>query len=192
MHLPRKHSAAGTTIFTVMSALAAEHKAINLSQGFPDFPIAEELAALLQEAVTNGYNQYVPMAGLPDLRQGIASDFHRRYQTEIDPDTEITVTPGATYGIYTALTCFLQPGDEVIILEPAYDSYIPNIEMNGARPVPVPLSFPDFRVDWQLVRNAITARTRGIVINTPHNPAGAAWTKATGIPWQISCGIRRS
>jgi methionine transaminase len=166
-----------TTIFTVMSALATEHNAINLSQGFPDFPIDEELASLLHEAATGAFNQYAPMPGLPMLRQAIAADFKRRYGLEVNPDTEITITPGATYGIYTAFTSFLQKGDEVIVLEPVYDSYIPNIEMNGARAVCVPLSTPDFSVDWNKVRHAITANTRGIIVNTPHNPAGSVWSK---------------
>ncbi len=177
MHLPPKHSATGTTIFTVMSALAAEHNAINLSQGFPDFPISEDLTALLHEAVKGNFNQYAPMAGLPALRHAIAQDFKRRYQLDINPDTEITITPGATYGIYTALSSFLKRGDEVIILEPAYDSYIPNIEMNGATPVCIPLSAPEFTVDWNKVKQAINVDTRSIIINTPHNPTGAAWSQ---------------
>ena len=130
---PEKHSATGTTIFTVMSALATEHNAINLSQGFPDFPLDEELSKFLYEASVKGFNQYAPMHGLPILRQAIAADFNKRYGVVIDAESEITITPGATYAIYTAFTSILVPGDEVIFLEPAYDSYIPNIEMNGAR-----------------------------------------------------------
>lgn len=168
---------ATTTIFTVMSALAAKHNAINLSQGFPDFPIDEKLALLLHEAAGGAFNQYAPMAGLPMLRQAIAADFQKRYALDINPDTEITITPGATYGIYTAFTSFLKKGDEVIVLEPAYDSYIPNIEMNGAKAVCVPLSTPSFSVDWNKVRDAITPNTRSIIINTPHNPAGSVWSK---------------
>ena len=176
MQIPHKHSATGNTIFTFMSALAGEHNAINLSQGFPDFPIDPMLAGLLQEAANGNYNQYAPMAGLPMLRYAIASDFRNRYQVEIDPETEITVTPGATYGIYTAFTSFLQKGDEVIVLEPAYDSYIPNIELNGAVPVCVPLTAPEFKVDWQRVKDVVTENTRAFIINTPHNPTGADWT----------------
>ncbi len=177
MNLPQKHSAKGTTIFTVMSALATEHNAINLSQGFPDFPVDEKLGVLLAEAVQNGYNQYSPMPGLPMLRDAIANDFKRRYNVVIDGANEITVTPGATYGIYTAFTSILQKGDEVIVLEPAYDSYIPNIETNGAIVVPVPLTAPAFTVDWGRVKAAITTKTKAIIINTPHNPTGTMWTR---------------
>jgi len=175
MELPQKHSATGTTIFTVMSALAQQHNAINLSQGFPDYPIDERLAKLLYEAASTGYNQYAPMPGLPLLRQAVAGDFKKRYNLDIDADTEITITPGATYAIYTAFTAVLTPGDEVIVLEPAYDSYIPNIEMNGARVVPVSLSAPEFNVDWDKVKGAVTNKTKAIIINTPHNPTGAVW-----------------
>lgn len=177
MTLPAKHSAKGTTIFTVMSALAQEHNAINLSQGFPDFPVDEMLGTLLLEAVQKGYNQYAPMPGLPMLREAIGKDFHNRYGIAIDPNTEITVTPGATYAIYTAFTSILQKGDEVIILEPAYDSYIPNIETNGAKVVPVNLEAPSFRVDWNKVKEAITDKTKAIIVNTPHNPTGTLWEK---------------
>ncbi len=177
MQFPQKHTAAGTTIFTVMSALAQQHNAINLSQGFPDFAIDERLAHALGAAANEGYNQYAPMAGLPALRQAIAANFAHRYGLAIDPDTEITITPGATYGIYTAFTAILQPGDEVIVLEPAYDSYLPNIEMNGAIPVPVALSAPSFAVDWQRVADAITPKTKAIIVNTPHNPTGAIWSR---------------
>ena len=177
MQFPQKHTAAGTTIFTVMSALAQQYNAINLSQGFPDFAIDERLANLLGEAARTGFNQYAPMAGLPALRQAIATNFAQRYGLTIDADNEITVTPGATYAIYAAFTAVLQPGDEVIVPEPAYDSYIPNIEMNGARVVPVALQAPTFAIDWNKMRDAITPRTRAIIINTPHNPTGAIWSK---------------
>lgn len=178
MQLPQKHSASGTTIFTVMSALAQQHNAINLSQGFPDFHIDERLSSALGHAAAEGFNQYAPMAGLPLLRQAVAESFMRRYNVSVDPDTEITITPGATYAIYTAFTAILSPGDEVIVLEPAYDSYIPNIEMNGAWAVCIPLSAPSFTTDWQRVRDAITPKTKAIIVNTPHNPTGAIWTKA--------------
>ncbi len=177
MQLPRKHSVEGTTIFTVMSSLAQQYSAINLSQGFPDFPIDEQLGSLLQEAANSGFNQYAPMPGLPLLRDAIAADFAKRYSVTINPDTEITITPGATYAIYTAFTALLQPGDEVIVLEPAYDSYIPNIEMNGATPVIVSLTTPTFEVDWNKVQAAITNNTRAIIVNTPHNPTGTIWSK---------------
>ena len=175
MPLPTRHTAAETTIFSVMSALAARHNAINLSQGFPDFPIDEQLGRLLYEASRNGYNQYAPMPGMPALRQAISADLQRRYGLETDAEQELTITPGATYAIYTALSALLEPGDEVIVLEPAYDSYIPNIEMNGARPVPVPLQGPAFTPDWQRIADALGPRSRAIIINTPHNPTGALW-----------------
>lgn len=178
MILPQKHSFTGTTIFTVMSALAQECGAINLSQGFPDFPIDDRLATLVAEAVHTGYNQYAPMAGLPVLREAIANDFKNRYNLDIDKDTEITITPGATYAIYTAFSAILQKGDEVIVLEPAYDSYIPNIETNGAIAVPINLVAPDFHVDWNRVKSAVNPKTKAIILNTPHNPTGAVWQKS--------------
>lgn len=177
MNIQPKHSALGTTIFTVMSALAQQHDAINLSQGFPDYDIDPRLSDFLTDATAKGYNQYSPMAGLPALRNAIAQDVAKRYGVSIDPDAEITITPGATYAIYTAFTSILQPGDEVIVLEPAYDSYIPNIETNGAKAVVVPLSLPGFKVEWDRVKDAITPRTKAIIVNTPHNPTGAVWSK---------------
>ncbi|MBS1772737.1 MAG: aminotransferase class I/II-fold pyridoxal phosphate-dependent enzyme [Bacteroidetes bacterium] len=188
MLLPQKHSATGTTIFTVMSALATEYNAINLSQGFPDFPIDEQLGNFLHEATVKGFNQYAPMPGLPILRQAISNDFERRYGVTINPDTEITITPGATYAIYTAFTSILQADDEVIVLEPAYDSYIPNIETNGAKAITVALRAPDFSVDWDAVKAAITPKTKAIIINTPHNPTGAMWNRED---WDILASIVR-
>lgn len=167
----------GTTIFTVMSSLAVEYKAINLGQGFPDFPMSAELTGLVNAAMQNGHNQYVHMCGLPLLRERIAEKIAGLYQHTVNPDTEITVTPGATYAIYTALTTVLQPGDEVIVFEPAYDSYIPNIVINGAIPVLVPLVYPEYRINWELVRSKITSRTRMIMLNTPHNPTGSVLTE---------------
>lgn len=163
----------GTTIFTVMSQLATEHGAVNLGQGFPDFPMDKELTALVAKAMEADWNQYAPMAGLPLLRQKLAEKVQALYGTSIDPDTDITITPGGTYAIYTALTAVLQPGDEVIVFEPAYDSYIPNIETNGAIPVRISLSYPDYSIPWDEVREKISSRTRMIMINTPHNPTGA-------------------
>jgi methionine aminotransferase len=163
----------GTTIFTVMSALAAEHKAVNLGQGFPDYPMPEALTDLVSKAMQSGFNQYAPMPGWIPLRESIAEKIKFLYQTIINPDTEITITPGGTYAIYTALTTVLRPGDEVIVFEPAYDSYIPNIEVNGAIPVLIDLKFPGYRIDWNEVRSRITPRTRVIMLNTPHNPTGA-------------------
>jgi methionine aminotransferase len=176
MIIPRFPST-GTTIFTVMSALANEHKAINLSQGFPDFAIDEKLGNLVAEAIQSGFNQYAPMPGLPALRAAIARKILHFQKVQVDPDTEITITPGATYAIYTAFTTILQPGDEVIVLEPAYDSYIPNIYTNGAIPVSIPLTPNDFKVDWERVFAAANAKTKAIIINNPHNPCGSTWTE---------------
>jgi len=167
----------GTTVFTVMSALATEYKAINLGQGFPDFQMSEELVSLVNEAMKKGQNQYVHMSGLPLLRERIAEKITELYSTNINPDTDITITPGGTYAIYTALTTVLQPGDEVIVFEPAYDSYIPNIEINGAVPVLIPLVHPEYKIDWQLVREKISSKTKMIMLNTPHNPTGSVISK---------------
>ena len=188
MNFPQKHTAADTTIFSVMSALAAQHSAINLSQGFPDFPIDPELAAHLSDAAKGPFNQYAPMQGLPMLRQAVVTDFGNRYGIAIDAEQEVTITPGATYGIFAAFTSILVPGDEVILFEPAYDSYIPNIEMNGAIPVPIALVEPSFAVDWDKVRDAITPKTRAIILNTPHNPTGAIWSAAD---WDTLADITR-
>ena len=163
----------GTTIFTVMSQLALEQGAVNLGQGFPDFMMSDELTSMVNEAMKNGFNQYVHMNGLMLLRERLAEKSEKLYQTKINPDTQITVTPGGTYAIYTALTTVLRPGDEVIVFEPAYDSYIPNIEVNGATPVRISLQFPDYSIPWEEVRAKVNAKTRMIMINTPHNPTGA-------------------
>lgn len=163
----------GTTIFTVMSALAASHQAINLSQGFPDYDCSDELKAMVNEAMQQGHNQYAPMPGLSQLRNAIAAKISRLYRQEVHPDTEITITPGGTYAIFTAIATCIHPGDEVIIFEPAYDSYIPNVLVNGGVPVLIPLSFPDYRINWNEVRSKITPRTRMIMLNTPHNPTGS-------------------
>jgi methionine aminotransferase len=163
----------GTTIFTVMSSLAAEVGAVNLGQGFPDYPMSEELIALVAQAMRDGHNQYVHVNGLAALRNVLAEKIGGLYGTTVDPETQITVTPGGTYAIYTALTTVLRAGDEVIVFEPAYDSYIPNIEINGAVAVRIDLRFPDYRIDWEEVRRRITPRTRMILLNSPHNPTGA-------------------
>ncbi len=164
---------AGTTIFTVMSQLAQQHNAINLGQGFPDFTMSDSLINLVYKAMQDGGNQYVHTNGLPILRQRLSDKVKHLYSNDIDADQQITITPGGTYAIYTALTCFLQPGDEVIVFEPAYDSYIPNIEVNGAKAVRIALSFPKYRIPWQQVSDAISNRTKAIIINSPHNPTGA-------------------
>lgn len=176
-NFPKKHSAQDTNIFTVMSNLAQQHNAINLSQGFPDFAIDEKLSQLLLEASEKGFNQYAPSYGLPMLREAISKDFLERNGVKVNPDTELTITPGATYGIYTALSALLLPGDEVIVLEPAYDSYIPNIEMNGAKAISVKLNPKTFAPDWEAINAAITAKTKAIIVNTPHNPTGTIWQK---------------
>lgn len=163
----------GTTIFTVMSSLAAELGAVNLGQGFPDFPMSEELVSLVAQAMREGHNQYVHMNGLASLREVLAEKIAGLYGTVVSPETQITITPGGTYAIYTALTAVLRPGDEVIVFEPAYDSYIPNIEINGAVAVRVDLRFPDYQIDWDEVRRRISPRTRMILLNSPHNPTGA-------------------
>ncbi|GAB4093420.1 pyridoxal phosphate-dependent aspartate aminotransferase family protein [Flaviaesturariibacter terrae] len=177
VHITSKLPNVGTTIFTVMSALAAEHKAINLGQGFPDYPMSAELVRLVDEAMRAGHNQYVHMSGYGPLREALAEKIRYLYGADLNPDSEITVTPGASYALFTALATVLQPGDEVILFEPAYDCYIPQIELMGAKAVTVNLVFPDYRIDWNAVRAKITSRTRAIVVNTPHNPTGAVLTK---------------
>lgn len=166
----------GTTIFTVMSRLAAEHNAINLSQGFPDFDCALKLRQLLTKYVNAGLNQYPPMAGVPALREAVAEKVHALYGAEYDVEHEVTIVPGATYGIYTAIAAMVRPGDEVILLEPAYDSYAPSVEVNGGTPVYVQLTYPDYAIPWDAVREAITIRTRMIVINTPNNPTASVFS----------------
>lgn len=163
----------GTTIFTVMSGLANQYNAINLGQGFPDYQMNEDLLNKVSEVMQKGWNQYVPMQGYLPLRESIAEKVEFLYQTKIHPATQVTVTPGGTYAIYTALTTILQPGDEVIIFEPGYDSYIPNVEINGAVPVLIDLKFPEYKIDWDEVRKKITSKTKVIMLNSPHNPTGA-------------------
>jgi len=162
----------GTTIFTRMSVLAAEHNAINLGQGFPDFMMNAGLIGLVNDAMKKGNNQYVHMNGLALLRERLAEKIENLYASTVHPDTEITITPGGTYAIYTALTTILQPGDEVIVFEPAYDSYIPNILINGGVPVLIPLSYPSYSINWQFVKKSITPKTKMIMLNSPHNPTG--------------------
>lgn len=156
-----------------MSQLALEYDAVNLGQGFPDFPMSAALIELVNRSMHSGYNQYTHMNGYPLLRKRLSEKAERLYGNAIDPEQQITVTPGGTYAIYTALMAVLHPGDEVIVFEPAYDSYIPNIEINGAVPVRINLQYPDYSIPWEEVKRKITARTRMIMINTPHNPTGA-------------------
>ena len=163
----------GTTIFAVMSGLATQYSAVNLGQGFPDFPMNEELHGLVAKAMRDGYNQYAPMPGWRPLCESIAEKVEYLYGAKLNPETEITITPGGTYGLYSALTAILHPGDEVVVFEPAYDSYIPNIEINGGVAVRIPLVYPDYHIDWGLVKQSITDKTRAIMINSPHNPTGS-------------------
>ena len=160
-----------------MSSLAVKHNAINLGQGFPDYPMSDELISLVDHHMKVGHNQYVHMNGLPALRNTISEKVYKLYKQQTNPETEITVTPGGTYAIYTALTTVLQPGDEVIIFEPGYDSYIPNVEINGAIPVLIPLAYPDYKIDWDLVRKNISPKTKMIMLNSPHNPTGSVLSK---------------
>ncbi|MDO9293139.1 MAG: methionine aminotransferase, partial [Hydrogenophaga sp.] len=168
----------GTTIFTVMSALAAETGAVNLGQGFPDFDCDPELVNAVTRAMQAGHNQYPPMPGVPALRQAVAAKMLALYGLACDPNTEITVTAGATQAILTAILAVVHPGDEVIVLEPCYDSYVPNIELAGGVAVRVPLTPGSFRPDFGAIAAAITPRTRAIIVNSPHNPSGQVWSQA--------------
>jgi len=166
----------GPTIFTRMSLLAQQVDAVNLGQGFPDFDCDPELVILMQSALQHGHNQYAPMAGVAALREGVARQIAALYGRAYDPATEITITSGATQAIHTAISILVQPGDEVILFEPAYDSYDPSIRLNGGVPVHIRLHAPDYRPDWETVRAALSSRTKAIVINTPHNPTARLWT----------------
>jgi methionine aminotransferase len=178
MQIQSKLPKVGTTIFTVMSQLAIQHKAVNLGQGFPDFDGPQALRDALAEAMNSGKNQYAPMTGMPRLREQIALKSERLYGSRVNADTEVTVTSGATEALFAAIAATVRGGDEVIVLDPCYDSYEPAIELSGGRAVHVPLRLPDFSVDWQRVRDAITPKTRMLLVNSPHNPSGAVFTKA--------------
>ena len=168
----------GTTIFAVMSALANEHGAINLSQGFPNFDPPQALRDLVMKYMNQGMNQYAPMPGVPALRKIIAEKIHSLYGLEVDPETEITVTSGGTQALFTAIAALIGPGDEAILVEPAYDSYGPAIEVQGGVAVSYELAAPDYRVDWARLEQLVTPRTRMIIVNTPHNPTGKTFTAA--------------
>jgi methionine transaminase len=168
----------GTTIFTVMSKLAADLGAVNLSQGFPDFDCDPALVDAVARHMRGGLNQYAPMQGVASLRQAIAAKYAHYHGASYDPDSEVTVTSGGTEAIFDAVAAVVHPGDEVIVFEPCYDSYVPSIELNGGVAVPVPLRPPDYRIDWDAVRDAITPRTRLLMINSPHNPTGSIITAA--------------
>mgnify|MGYP001025388507 FL=1 len=165
-----------TSIFTVMSKMAADHDALNLSQGFPDFPVAEELVKKVSEYIAKGFNQYAPSPGLPQLRAGIAEKTERLYGNYYNPGTEVTVTAGATEAIFCAITAMIREDDEVIMFPPAYDCYAPTVELCNGKPVFVPLHAPDYKIDWDEVKKLITRRTRMIIVNTPHNPTGTILT----------------
>jgi len=172
MQIRSKLPNVGTTIFTVMSGLAREHNAINLSQGFPDFEGDPKLLELASHYTKSGFNQYAPMPGTIQLREQIAQLMQGCYGAMYHPDTEITITAGATQGIYTAIAAFISEGDEVIVFEPAYDCYFPAIEVHGGIAKPIALEYPNFTINWNVVKNTISDKTRMIIINSPHNPSG--------------------
>jgi methionine transaminase len=175
--LRTKLPAVGTTIFTVMSALAAEKGAVNLGQGFPDFDCDPKLVQAVTDAMTRGLNQYPPMTGVPALREAVAAKLEAMYGRKYDPAAEITITAGATQAIITAVLAVVRPGDEVIVLEPCYDSYVPNIELAGGTVVRVPLVPGTFRPDFAKIAAALNPKTRAILVNTPHNPSATVWTR---------------
>ncbi len=178
MNLQSKLPNAATSIFAIMSKMAADNNAVNLSQGFPDFPVSPELISLVSDAMKSGMNQYAPMTGLPILRQKIAQKIKRTYGTNINPDTEITITAGGTQALFAAITALVFEGDEVIMFDPAYDSYDPVIKLNKGIPVHLELKAPLFGIDWAEVEASITPKTKAIIINTPHNPTGAVLSES--------------
>jgi methionine aminotransferase len=178
MQLETKLPKVGTTIFSVMSQLALEHKAVNLGQGFPDFEPPEPLREAITRAMAEGKNQYAPGVGIPKLREQIAVKTERLYGHRVSPDTEVTVTSGATEALFSAIAAVVRAGEEVIVFDPCYDSYEPAIELQGATAVHIPLTLPTFAIDWQRVREAVTPKTRMILINSPHNPSGAVLSRA--------------
>ena len=171
--IPSKLPSVGTSIFAIMSQLANEHKAINLSQGFPDFDCSEKLKSLVSHYIKKGYNQYAPMPGIMPLRETIAEKTQFCYSAVYNPDTEITITSGATEALYSAISAFVREGDEVVVFEPAYDSYVPAILINGGTPIYGSLSGSDFKINWDETQKMINQRTRMIIINSPHNPTGS-------------------
>lgn len=178
MKLSSKLPDVGTSIFTQISLLAAQHQAVNLGQGFPGFPCDPLLPQLVTEAMQAGLNQYAPMTGLPQLRQQTAALAHAYCGHAYDPDTEVTITSGATEALYAVISAVVQPGDEVIVFDPCYDSYVPAILANGGQPVHIPLSYPDYAIDWNMVKRLITSKTRALLLNSPHNPSGRMLTEA--------------
>jgi Aspartate/tyrosine/aromatic aminotransferase len=178
MQIETKLPKVGTTIFSVMSQLALEHKAVNLGQGFPDFEPPVPLREAITRAMAEGKNQYAPGVGIAKLREQIALKTERLYGHRVSPDTEVTVTSGATEALFSAIASVVRAGDEVIVFDPCYDSYEPAIELQGATAVHIPLDVPSFGIDWQRVRDAITSKTRMILVNSPHNPSGAVISRA--------------
>ena len=168
----------GTTIFTRMSQLATQTGALNLSQGFPDFDGPQALRDAVGKHIASGHNQYSPMTGLPALREQVAAKIARSYGVQVNPDTEVTITPGATQAIFCAIQAVIHAGDEVIVFDPCYDSYEPSVVLAGGRCVHVPLALDDFAIDWQKLEDALSPRTRMIILNSPHNPSGALITRA--------------
>lgn len=166
-----------TTIFTIMSNLAKEHNAINLSQGFPNFKSDDKLIQLVTEAMQQGHNQYAPMLGDVDLREAIATKFQNLYSSSYHPENEIVITAGATQAIFSIITAFVKPSDEVVLFKPAYDCYEPAITLNGGKIVPIQLKYPEYKVDWNQVKDAISEKTKMIIINTPQNPCGTVFSK---------------
>lgn len=174
----------GISIFSKMSQLAQKHGAVNLSQGFPNFETDRRLKELVSDAMRQGYNQYAPLGGIPELREEIAKKISRLHGKTYDVEREVLVTNGATQALFLAITAFVRKGDEVIVLKPAYDSYEPAIELNGGIPVPVPLKDLDFSIDWELLKSKITPRTRMLILNTPHNPSATVLSKSEMIELQ--------
>jgi methionine aminotransferase len=174
--LRSKLPAGGVSIFAVMTRLANEHGAINLSQGFPDFDCAPELVDTVARYMREGHNQYAPMPGVLALREALSFKIEALYGRRYDPVKEITITTGATEGLFAAITAFVHPGDEVLLFQPAYDSYPPAVVLSGGTPRYVTLRYPDYRIDWDEVRRTVSSRTRAIVLNSPHNPTGMTWT----------------
>ena len=176
-NLKSKLPKVGTTIFTVMSQMAQEHKAINLSQGFPDFPIDDQLPELVNKYMLQGHNQYAPMTGSPQLREQIGKTYNSKYNLNLHPDAEITITAGATEALFVAIQALVHAGEEVIVFDPAYDSYDPAIRLCGGIPIHLNLQFPNFNIDWQQVEDTISEKTRLIIINNPHNPTGSVLSR---------------
>jgi methionine aminotransferase len=176
MQISSKLPDVGLSIFAVMTRLAQEHGAINLSQGFPDFAVHPQLRALVSEAMSAGHNQYAPMPGLPELREAISTKVEALYRHHYEPENEITITSGATEAIFAALTAIVRPGDEVVVFEPAFDVYVPAIRLNGGIPVFIKMRPPDYRIDWDQVHHVLSPRTRALIVNTPHNPTGTVLT----------------